>query len=115
MSTYWPQKGILISVPFNVTDNKEIVSSDTLKDLVLNIEEDIVGEHLYGLMSKERQIAGNEQMNKIQLRIFKRGLATWWKSEYPDLAKPVYEQACRGSGREPCDRSNVEIGTGHSR
>ena len=67
----------------------------------MNIEEDIVGEHLYGLMSKERQRAGNEQMNKIQLRIFKRGLSNWWRSEYPGLAKPVYEQACRVLGGNP--------------
>ena len=88
-------------VRFNVTDNKETVSSDALKDLVLNIEEDIVGEHLYGLMSKERQKAGKEQMNSLQLRLFKRGLATWWKSEYPDLAKPMYEQACKVLGGNP--------------
>lgn len=94
-------KKYIDSAPFNITDNQEILSSDLLKDLILNIEEDIVGEHLFGLMAKERQIAGINQMNKMQLRIFKRGLAMWWKSEYPDLSKPVYEQACRILGGNP--------------
>jgi len=88
-----------VSKPEEEQNNKnEEIKIDAFADAFLITEDDIVGQAVFEMNDKGAALS---ELSPIKLKMFKRMQAQAFLEEYPELAKPMYEQACRALGGNP--------------
>jgi hypothetical protein len=77
-----------------MVEGEETESIDAFKDAWLITEDDLVGESIFKLNND----LSLTELSSIKLKMFKRTQAQAFVEKFPELAKLMYEQACRVLG-----------------